>query len=217
MNVASYIDHTILKPDCTLDDIKKVCEEAIVHEFKAVCIPPYYVRDAARLLKDSSVKVATVIGFPMGYSATPAKVEEIKRAVNDEVDEVEVMININAVKKGDWAHVKNDIDSTTLAAHSKGKIIKLIFETSLLTQEEIKQLCEIGGEKGVDFVRLSTGILDGEESLEMIQFLRRHLSEKVKIKASVAVHTTENIRKIVEAGADRVGCSSGIAIVSSNA
>ncbi len=214
MNVASFIDHTILKPDCTLDDIKQVCEEAIVHEFKAVCIPPYYIRDAARLLKDSPVKVVTVIGFPMGYSATPAKVEEIKRAVNDEVDEVEVVVNINAVKKGDWAHVKNDIDSTTLAAHSKGKIIKLIFETSLLTQEEIKQLCEIGAEKGVDFVRVSTGMLEGEESLETVKLLRRYLPEKIKIKASATVHTIKNIQNIIEAGADRVGCSSGIAMES---
>ena len=214
MNVASYIDYTILKPDCTIDDIKEVCKEAMEHEVKAVCIPPFYIRDAARLLKDSPTKVVTVIGFPMGYSATPAKVEEIKRAVNDEIDEVEVVVNINAVKKGDWAHVKNDIDSTTLAAHSKGKIIKLIFETSLLTQEEIKQLCEIVEEKGVDYVRISTGMQEENESLEMIQFLRQHLSAKIKIKASVTTGSVEDIRKMIEAGADRIGCSSVIAIAS---
>lgn len=214
MNVASYIDHTILKPDCTLNDIKQVCEEAIEHSAKAVCVPPFYIRDAARLLRNSTVKVVTVIGFPMGYSATPAKVEEIKRAVNDEADEVEVVVNINAVKKGDWAYVKNDIDSTTLAAHSKGKIIKLIFETSLLTQEEIRQLCAIVEEKGVDYVRASTGMLEGNESLEMIRFLRRHLSEKIKIKASSTAGSAEDIRNMIEAGADRVGCSSSIAIAS---
>ena len=213
MNFASVIDHTILKPDCSLDDIKRVCAEAIEHGFATVCVPPYFIKDAARLLKDSNIKVATVIGFPFGYNATVAKVEEIKRAINDEIDELDVVINIAAVKSGQWNYVKNDIESMTMAAHLKGKIIKVIFETALLTKDEIKKLCEICNEKGVDFVKTSTGFNGSGASVEMVQFLKENLSPKIKIKASGGIKTKDQAEALVNAGSDRLGTSSGLDLI----
>ncbi len=213
MNFASVIDHTILKPDCSIDDIKKVCSEAITHQFAAVCVPPYFIKDAARLLEGEKVKVSTVIGFPMGYSATPSKVEEIKRAINDDIDELDVVINIAAVKSGHWNHVKNDIDSITIAAHLKGKIIKIILETTLLTEDEIKTLCAICNEKGVDFVKTSTGFNGPGATKEMVRFLKDNLSPKIKIKASGGIKTKEQAEALIKAGADRLGTSSGLDLV----
>ena len=142
MRLAGIIDHTILKPDCSMDEIKRLCAEAVKYEFKAVCIPPFYIKEAAQLLEKAPVKVAGVIGFPMGYSATAAKVEEIKRAINDGADELDVVINICAVKSGNWNYVRNDIDSMTLATHSRGKVIKVIIETGLLsTWTRSKGIC----------------------------------------------------------------------------
>ncbi len=127
MNLASYIDHTVLKADCNKQAIETLCNEALAHEFKAVCVPPYFVRTAQKCLGDSKIKVATVIGFPMGYSAIPAKVEEIKRAIIDGVDELDVVVNICAVKNGDWAHVRNEVDSITRAAHLVGMPVVISF------------------------------------------------------------------------------------------
>ena len=213
MNLATIIDHTILKADCTVEKVKIICEEAIKFDFTAVCIPPYYIKDAGVLLKSTAIKIATVIGFPMGYSATVAKVEEIKRAINDGAHELDVVINICAVKKGDWAYVKNDIDSMTRAAHLKGKIVKIILETGLLSKKEIKKLCLICSELEVDFVKTSTGFNGEGANEEIIRFLRQNLSSKIKIKASGGIRTTEYALKMVEAGADRLGCSASIAIV----
>lgn len=213
MNFASVIDHTILKPDCSIDDIKRVCKEAITHQFASVCVPPYYIKDAARILDGENVKVCTVIGFPFGYTATVAKVEEIKRAINDDIDELDVVVNIAAVKSGHWNHVKNDIESITMAAHLKGKVIKIIFETSLLTEEEIKNLCAICNEKGVDFVKTSTGFNGSGATEETIRFLKENLLPKIKIKASGGIKTREQAEALINAGADRLGTSSGPALI----
>ena len=215
MNLASYIDHTVLRPDCSLDAIEAVCEEAKVHQFKAVCIPPYYVGEARKFLEGSTIKVATVIGFPMGYSAIPAKVEEIKRAIIEGVDELDVVVNISAIKKNDWAHVRNEVDSITRAAHLKGKIIKLIFETSLLNDQEIRQLCELCSELEVDFVKTSTGFNGKGAKVETVKLLRSLLSDQIKIKASGGIRTREDAEKLIDAGADRLGSSSGVKIITS--
>lgn len=212
MNLASVIDHTILRPDCTLDEIKKLCEEALRYEFAAVCVPPYFVKEAARILEDSRVRVATVIGFPFGYSTTPAKVEEIKRAVNDGASELDVVINICALKEGNWHYVKSDIESMTVAAHLKGKVIKVIFETGLLSKEEIQKLCTFCTDLGVDYVKTSTGISGGGATTEVVELLRSELPEKIKIKASGGIRTAEQARAMLEAGANRLGTSGGVAI-----
>lgn len=213
MNFASVIDHTILKPDCSIDDIKRICTEAVTHQFASVCVPPYFIKDAARMLEGEKVKVATVIGFPFGYTATVAKVEEIKRAINDDIDELDVVVNLAAIKSGHWNHVKNDIDSITMATHLRGKIIKIIFETSLLTKDEILKLCTICNEKEVDFVKTSTGFNGSGATEEIIRFLKENLSPTIKIKASGGIKTKEQAEALINAGADRLGTSSGLELI----
>lgn len=209
MSLANVIDHTILRPDCTHSDIEKVCKEAIKHQFKAVCIPPYYVKDAKILLENSSVKVATVIGFPSGYSSTPAKVEEIKRALDDGADEFDVVVNICAIKNGNWNFVQNDIESMTRAVHLKGKSIKIILETALLNKEEIEKACAICTNSGVNFVKTSTGFNGPGASEETVRFLRSILPPSIKIKASGGIRSKELAHKMLEAGAERIGTSVG--------
>jgi deoxyribose-phosphate aldolase len=215
MNLASYIDHTVLKADCNKQAIETLCNEALAHNFMAVCVPPYFVGIAQKLLEESEIKVATVIGFPMGYSAIPAKVEEIKRAIIDGVDELDVVVNISAIKNGDWAHVRNEVDSITRAAHLKGKIVKLIFETELLTNDEITQLCALCSEIGVDFVKTSTGFNGDGVKVNTIKLLRSHLVDQIKIKASGGISSREDAEKLIAAGANRLGSSSGVKIISS--
>jgi len=212
MDLAELIDHTILLPDCSSEDVEALCDEAHKHRFAAVCVPPYFVRDVVRRLDDSPVKVATVIGFPMGYACTPAKVEEVKRAIEEGVDEVDVVINVCAVKNDHWAYVKNDIDSMTMATHARGKVIKVILETSLLDKEEIHQLCEICNQIGVNFVKTSTGT-NGGATVEMVSMLRELLNNDIKIKASGGIRNREAAEALVEAGAARIGTSAGPEII----
>lgn len=215
MNLASTIDHTILKPGITIEDVKIKCQEAKDYAFAAVCIPPYYVNETANLLEDSRVKVATVVGFPMGYSAVSAKVEEIKKAVNDGADELDAVINICAVKSGNWNFVKNEIESLTTACHMKGKILKLIIETGMLTEEEIRQVCEISVVADVDYIKTSTGMNGPGASVEVVKLLREILPKKIKIKASGGIRDKAFAEQLIQAGADRIGTSSGIQIVNS--
>jgi len=211
--LSGMIDHTILKPDCSVEEVKILCQEAIDNKFAAVCIPPYFAGDAARLLQDHPVKVATVIGFPMGYSSTPAKVEEVKRAIDDGVDELDVVINICAVKNRNWAYVKNDINSVTTATHIKGKIVKVILETGMLTDSELDKLCDICLEIGVDFVKTSTGYNGKGATIETVEFLQSKLQDKVKIKASGGIDNHKKATDLINAGANRLGCSKSIKIM----
>lgn len=213
MNLASYIDHTVLRPDCTIEDIKKVCSEALQYKFAAVCIPPFFVKNAAQILGESPIKVATVVGFPMGYSTTPAKVEEIKKGIDDGLDEIDAVVNIAAVKNGNWNYVKNDIYSVTMAGQLKGKCVKIILETGLLTEEEIKKLCEICSEIGPDFVKTSTGFNGEGATVDVVALLRSNLPEEIKIKASGGIRSKEDAIRLIEAGAKRLGSSSGVMIV----
>lgn len=212
MSLNEKIDHTILKANCTKAQIQQICEEAITHHFRAVCIPPFFVKEAAHLLQNSPVMVATVVGFPMGYSSTPAKVEEIKRAIDEGADELDVVVNICAIKSQNWNYVKNDIESMTMAAHLKGKIIKVIFEIDLLSNEEIEKLCEICTESAVDFVKTSTGF-NGDATIENISLLKNLLPDSIKIKASGGIRNAASANKMLEAGAHRIGSSSGIQII----
>lgn len=214
MNIAQYIDHTILHADCRPEDIERICSEAVAHHFKAVCIPPYYVKKASLELSGSPVKVATVIGFPMGYSPTASKVEEIKRALDEGVDEVDVVVNLCAIREKNWNFVQNDINTMTTAVHIKGKKIKVIFETALLDREEIIKLCEICNQTKPDFVKTSTGKNGGGATLEVVQLLREQLHPGIQLKASGGIRTKEDAQAFIEAGADRLGTSSGITLVS---
>ena len=214
MNIATFIDHTLLKADSSPDDITQLCNEAVQFEFRAVCVPPYYVNLASNVVAETGVKVATVIGFPMGYAATAAKVEEIKRAINDGVDEVDIVINIAAVKNKHWSYVKNDIDSTTRTAQLRGKIVKIIFETSLLTQDEIQKLCEICNQVEVDFVKTSTGYNGEGATTELVKLLKTNLTNSIKVKAAGGIKSKADAEELISAGADRLGSSSSIAIMS---
>lgn len=214
MKIASFIDHTVLKAETTLADVKRICAEAIEHQFAAVCVPPYYVAPARQALQDSSVRLATVIGFPMGYSATVAKVEEIKRAIDEGADEFDVVINVAAVKDGKWAFVRNDLDRMVTACHLRAKHIKVIIETGLLEEEEIRQLCTICNDLVPDYVKTSTGFNGAGANPEVIRLLRSLLKPEIKIKASGGIRTAEDARALIEAGANRLGASKGISIVS---
>lgn len=211
--LSSHIDHTTLKIDTKITDVKILCDEAEVHNFHAVCVPPYYVRNASMLLKDSKVKVATVIGFPLGYSATPSKATEIQKAIDDGADELDVVINISAVKSGDWNYVQNDIKTVTLATQMKGKVIKVILETGLLDKKEIKKLCEICTDVGVNYIKTSTGFNGEGATVEVVEFLRANLPNSIKIKASGGIRSAKKAMEMIEAGADRLGTSSSINIV----
>lgn len=214
MNLANYIDHTLLRADTTIDDVRRLCQEAIQYQFAAVCIPPYYVAEAANKLADSKIKVATVIGFPMGYAATAAKVEEIKRAIAEGVTEVDVVVNICAVKNNNWSYVRNDIDSTVMAAHLKGKVVKIILETGLLNEQELGKLCDICLEMKPDFIKTSTGFNGEGATVGIINVLRNLTKDQIKIKASGGIRTREDAIRLVEAGAKRIGSSSSVLIMS---
>ena len=209
----TYIDHTTLKIDTKKTDIKNLCNEAEANKFYAVCVPPYFVQNASMLLKNSDVKIATVIGFPFGYSATPSKAAEILKAIDDGADELDVVINVSAVKSGDWSYVKNDINTVTVATQMKGKIIKVILETGLLNKKEIKKLCEICAEAEVNFVKTSTGFNGEGATVEVVEFLRANLPSSIKIKASGGIKSAKKALKMIEAGADRLGTSSSIKII----
>ena len=216
VDIATLIDHTYLRADCSTADIKVLCSEAIRHGFKSVCIPPYYIFQAKKILGDSSVKICSVIGFPMGYSTTGAKVEEIKRACNDGVDELDVMVNIAAIKNSDWNTVRNDIDSTTMISHLRGKKMKLTIEMGLLEEDEIVKVCDLAKQSGVDFVKTSTGFNNTITTPADIKYLRSLLPSSIKIKASGGIRTKEEVMDMVQAGAARIGISSGIRIIATS-
>jgi deoxyribose-phosphate aldolase len=213
MQLAACIDHTILKADCTSEDIRRMCAEAQQFQFAAVCIPSFYVGAAADWLAHSSVKIATVVGFPMGYSPTPAKVEEVKRAIDDGAHEVDAVINLCAVKSGNWNYVRNDIDSMVMAAHLKGKTIKIILETGLLTEMELQQLARICLEIRPDFVKTSTGFNGEGATVQVVQTLKHLLHDHIKIKASGGIRTKADALRLLEAGAKRIGSSSSVMII----
>jgi len=214
VDIATIIDHTYLRADCSTADIKVLCSEAIKHRFKSVCIPPYYIFQAKKMLGNSRVKICSVIGFPMGYSTTGAKVEEIKRACNDGADELDVVVNIAAIKNNDWNTVRNDIESTTMISHLRGKKMKLIIEMGLLEEAEIVKVCELATQSGVDFVKTSTGFNDTITTPEDIKYIRSLLPSDIKVKASGGIRTIEDALLMMKAGADRIGTSCGVRIVS---
>lgn len=212
--LSKYIDHTNLKPTATNAEIEQLCKEAIAHQFKAVCVPPYYVNFASELLENTNVNVATVIGFPMGYSTIAAKVEEAKVAIQNGAFELDVVVNLAAVKNERWNYVQNELDIMTTICHLHDKKIKIIFETGLLTENEIKRLCEISTTIGADFVKTSTGINGNGATVEVIKLMRENLPVHIQIKASGGIKTKEAAEAMIAAGATRIGTSSGINIVS---
>jgi deoxyribose-phosphate aldolase len=213
MNVAKYIDHTILKPTTLISDIEKLCTEAKKYEFAAVCVPPNFVKRAKELTKDSNVKVATVIGFPFGYSAVESKIAEILLAMVDGADELDVVINISAIKNNDWLYLANEINHIMPIVRSKNKVIKIIIESGILTDEEIIKCCDIYGLAGIDYLKTSTGYAEKGATVEAVKLFRKHLPEQVQIKASGGIRDYAFAKQLVDAGATRLGCSAGVAII----
>ena len=213
MNIAPYIDHTVLKPTTLVADVEKICAEATQYHFAAVCIPPLFVKKAKELLKDSSVKVATVIGFPFGYSAIEAKVAETILAIIDGADELDLVINISAIKNNDWQFLASEINAILPIVRKQNKVIKIIIESGVLTDNEIIKCCDLYGAAGVDFMKTSTGYADKGATVEAVKLMRTHLADNVRIKASGGIKTYTFAKQLIEAGATRLGCSSSIQIV----
>lgn len=213
MEIKNYIEHTVLKADTSKEDVKRICKEALDNDFFGVCIPPYFIKTAKKELKDSKVKVVTVIGFPLGYSTTPAKVEETKKALDEGADEIDMVINIAALKEKDYAYVANDISSIATLAHIKNAVLKVIIETALLTQEEKLVALEICEASNADFVKTSTGFSHSGAQVEDIELMRKNLSAKIKIKASGGIKTKKQALDLIAAGADRLGASSSVKLL----
>ena len=213
MNIASYIDHTVLKPTTVPADIEQLCTEAKQYGFAAVCVPPLFVKQAKELLAGSLVKTATVIGFPFGYSAIEAKLAETVLAIVDGADELDMVINIAALKSNDWQYLAREINAIMPVIKKQQKIIKVIIESGILTDEEIIKCCDLYGVAGIDFMKTSTGYAEKGASVHAVSLMRRHLADTVKIKASGVVKTLAFAMELIAAGAERLGCSSSVAIV----
>ena len=210
--IAEMIDHTILKPEATKSEIEQLCKEAMEYKFAAVCVNPYYVSYCKEVLKDSNVKVATVIGFPLGANTKELKAFEALDAVNNGADEIDMVINIGALKDKDYEVVKNDIKLVVDIAKDKA-IVKVIIETSLLTDEEKVKACEIAMEAGADFVKTSTGFSTGGANVEDVKLMKSVVGDKLEVKASGGVRDLDAANKMILAGATRLGTSSGINIL----
>ncbi len=210
--LSKYIDHTLLKPQSTKEQILELCEEARKYDFKSVCVNPYWVSTAKEALKGSDVLVCTVIGFPLGANTATVKAFETKQAIAEGADEVDMVINIGALKSNDLQTVKEDIEA--VVNESKGKATsKVIIETCLLTDEEKVIACELSKEAGADFVKTSTGFAGGGATVEDIALMRKTVGPDMGVKASGGVRSYEDAMAMIEAGATRLGASSGVAIM----
>lgn len=209
--IRKYIEYTLLRPDCSAEDIRALCETALRRGYAGVCVPPYHVKATAKLLQNQEkVRMVTVVGFPMGYQSVAAKSEEIKRACNDGADDLDVTLNLSAVKSACWKDVLRDIDDTARAIRLRGKTSKLIIEYGLLSESEVEQVCAIAAEAGFDYIKTGTGFHNAPATPEMIAHLRRILPPSVKIKAAGGIRTAEDIAAMIETGADRIGTSQAI-------
>jgi deoxyribose-phosphate aldolase len=211
--VARYIDHTLLKPDATRDEILKICEEGARHAFASVCINPTWVREAACALRGSGVKVCTVIGFPLGANTTDTKAYEARRAIFDGASELDMVINIGALKSQDYGLVRRDIAAVVEVAHEFNYISKVIIETALLSEDEKVRACLIAKEAGADFVKTSTGFSKGGATAADIALMRRVVGDQMGVKASGGVKDLKQAREMIQAGATRIGASVGVKIV----
>lgn len=211
MEYNKFIDHTNLKQDATKEDIKKLCEEAISYDFMSVCVNPDFVKFASDLLLDSEVKVCTVIGFPLGASTTRTKVFETKDALKNGADEIDMVINVSALKDKNYDFVKNEIASIKKVC--KKHILKVILETCLLTDEEIVTACKLAKEAKADFVKTSTGFSKGGATVEAVKLMRETVKDSMGVKASGGIKTHEDLIKMIDAGANRIGTSSGTKIL----
>ena len=212
-DIAGMIDHTLLKPDATADQIAQLCYEASKFEFASVCINPTHVKLSAKLLQGTQVKVCTVIGFPLGASSPEVKTFEAQTALKDGATEIDMVLNIGALKAGDLKLVAQDIHEVVKVGHEAGAIVKVIIETSLLNDEEKVTACLLAKEAGADFVKTSTGFSGGGATVEDINLMRRVVGPEMGVKASGGVRDFEDAQNMVKAGATRLGASAGVKII----
>lgn len=211
MSVNSYIDHTLLKADANEEQIHALIDEAKEYQFASVCVNPTWVKTAANALKDSSVKVCTVIGFPLGASTTTVKAFEAKDAIANGADEIDMVINIGALRSRNYKLVEDDIKA--VVESSGTKLVKVIIETCLLTDDEKVKACQLAKSAGADFVKTSTGFSTGGATIEDIALMRKTVGPDMGVKASGGARTLEAAQAFIKAGANRIGTSSGVAIM----
>jgi deoxyribose-phosphate aldolase len=213
MHVAQYIDHSYLRPDCTEEVIDRLVEEAHEYGFKAICIPPMYLSYAKEKAGERSFLLCTVAGFPIGYDHIAAKIASIKRSAELGADEVDVVINLSAVKTAHWSFTQREMRSLYDTASESNVVLKCIIEAQLLTEDELMHICEISNEIGLPFVKTSTGFFGEPVREDIVRLLRRHLNPSIRIKASGGITRYHQALNMIRAGADRLGCSQGVNIV----
>lgn len=211
MNYNKMIDHTVLKADTPLETVKRICDEAMEYGFASVCINPCHVAYCADYLKDSDVNVCTVIGFPLGANTSAVKAFETKDAIANGADEIDMVMNIGALKDKNYDLVRDDVKAVVESAN--GTLVKVILETCLLTEDEIKKACELCVEAKADYVKTSTGFSTRGATIEDVRIMKEAVHGKAKVKAAGGVRTPEDMVKIVAAGADRIGTSAGCSLV----
>ena len=214
VDLAKYLDHTALKPETTADDIDKLCAEAAQYEFASVCVNPGWVKRSATNLRGSNVKVCTVIGFPLGANTAEIKAMEARRAIRDGAREVDMVVNVGALKSGDHAAVLTDIEKVVDSAHEAGVIVKVILETSLLTDEEKVIASSLAKQAKADFVKTSTGFSGGGATVYDVALMRETVGPDMGVKASGGVRTKSDVEDMIAAGATRIGASAGVQILS---
>lgn len=215
IELARYIDHTALKPDTTEEQIRQLCVEADELGFAAVCVMPYWVPLCSLVLDElgASLAIATTIGFPNGSHQTVVKVAETKKAIYDGAQEIDMVINVGALRSGHRAVVMADMMAVAMSAHEHGALVKAIIETSLLNDDQKRLACELAGEAGVDFVKTSTGFAGGGATVADIELMREASPKRMQIKASGGVRDAATAIRMIAAGASRIGTSSGVSIV----
>lgn len=211
MNIAKLIDHTLLKPDATQAQIKRLCDEARTHGFASVCVNPVWVHFAKEQLQGCDVKVCTVIGFPLGATTPQVKAFEAQDAIKNGADELDMVLNIGALKAGDTTAVLEDIRAVRKA--TQGKVLKVIIETVLLSNEEKATACELAAQAGADYVKTSTGFSGGGATAQDVALMRQHIPATMHVKASGGVRTRTDAEQLIAAGAERLGTSSGVKLV----
>lgn len=208
-----YIDHTLLSPTATTLDIKQLCEEAIQYEFYAVCVNSCHVKDACRFLTEHNIKLASVIGFPLGAMSSFAKAYEADDAIEQGADEIDMVMNIGALKEGNFDYVLKDVSVVATITHDGNALLKVIIETCFLTEDEIKKACQLAVSGGADFVKTSTGFGTMGATVDNVKLMKSAVDGNAKIKASGGIRDKETALAMIEAGADRLGVSASIKIV----
>ena len=213
MDIAPYIDHTVLKPILFEKEVEQLCREAGQFHFAAVCVPPPMVAFSKTKLGASPVKVATVVGFPFGYSVTSAKLQEIEDADGQGADEFDTVINLIHLKSGRLSLLEQEMRILVQFVHDRKKIIKVIIESGMLSDNEIIDCCKLYGSLGIDYLKTSTGYAERGASIDAVKLMKKNLPKNVRIKASGGIRSYDFAKQLVEAGADRLGCSASVAII----